>query len=132
MWKILALTGVALLDGLLLLSFWRQFRRHGTLGISFLRRGNYGQNIQDAATILLLVLLPWQAISVARSSSKYLIPAQEPLVELSRALGVVLLFGGIFLCSVSQLNLGSSWRIGVEDGVKSGLITTGLYRFSRN
>jgi protein-S-isoprenylcysteine O-methyltransferase Ste14 len=133
MWKILVLSGTTLLDGLLLLSFWRQFRRHGDLGIAFFRPGKYAQNIQDAATVLLLVLLPWQAMSAAgRSYSKYLAPTDDLLVELSRILGLVLLFGGVLLCSISQRNLGSSWRIGVTESAKPGLITSGLYRYSRN
>ncbi len=129
MWRILILAGVALLDGMLLLSFWRQFRRHGTLGISVFRRGNLGQNIQDGATFLLFIALTWQAV---RPSSKFLFPIPEPVLELTRALGAAMLFGGIFLCFVSQRQLGVSWRIGVEEGAKPGLITSRIYRVSRN
>ena len=132
MWKISILVGVALFDGLLALSFWRQYRRHGSLGISFVRAGNFAQNIQDAATILLFVLLTWQAVKAARPSSSFLIEMQKPMVELIRALGVVLLFGGIALCAVCQRNLGASWRIGVEEAAKPELVTSGFYRFSRN
>jgi protein-S-isoprenylcysteine O-methyltransferase Ste14 len=131
MWKISILSGVVLFDGLLALSFLRQYRRHGSLGI-FVRAGNYAQNIQDAATILLLVLLTWQAVRAARPSSSLLIETQKPMVELIRALGVVVLFGGIALCAVCQRNLGASWRIGVEEAVKPKLVTSGFYRFSRN
>lgn len=132
MWKISILVGVALFDGLLALSFWRQYRRHGSLGISFVRAGNFAQNIQDAATILLFVLMTWQAVRAVRPSSSFLIETQKPMVELIRALGVVLLFGGIALCAVCQRNLGASWRIGVEEAAKPELVTSGLYRFSRN
>jgi protein-S-isoprenylcysteine O-methyltransferase Ste14 len=133
MWMLLLLGGIVLFDGLLLLSFWRQFRRHGDWGIAFFRRKNYSQNIQDAGTVLLMVLLPCQAISVAvRSPSKYQLPTEDPLIELSRVLGAVLLFGGVLLCFVSQRNMGSTWRIGVVERAKLGLTTTGLYVYSRN
>jgi len=133
MWRFLVLAGVALLDGMLLLSFWRQFRRHGTLGLSFFRIGNRAQNIQDAATVLGFVLLTWQAVIATRPSSKFsvLFRTQE-LLELSRATGAVLLFGGVALCFVAQLHLGASWRIGVKEDAKSSLVTSGFYRFSRN
>jgi len=133
MWTILVLGGTALLDGLLILSFWRQFRRHGDLGIAFFRPGKYAQNIQDAATVLLLVLLPWQAMWVAgRSYSKHLAPTADLLIESTRILGAALLLGGVLLSSISQRNLGSSWRIGVTESAKPGLITSGIYHYSRN
>lgn len=134
MWRIVILAGVALLDGMLLSSFWRQFRRHGTLGLSIFRVGNIPQAVQDAVTILGFVLLTWQAITLTRSSEKFssLIRVQEPLLELSRTIGASLLLVGVALCFAGQLDLGPSWRIGVEGGAKSGLVTSGLYRFSRN
>lgn len=46
--------------------------------------------------------------------------------------GAVLLFGGIVLLVIAQLDLGASWRIGIEEGASPGLVTSGLYRFCRN
>ena len=36
------------------------------------------------------------------------------------------------LLVMAQLNLGASWRIGIEEGASPGLVTNGLYRFCRN
>lgn len=33
---------------------------------------------------------------------------------------------------VAQLNLGASWRIGIEESSNPGLVTSGFYRFCRN
>ncbi len=33
---------------------------------------------------------------------------------------------------MAQLNLGASWRIGIEESTSPGLVTSGLYRFCRN
>jgi protein-S-isoprenylcysteine O-methyltransferase Ste14 len=44
----------------------------------------------------------------------------------------VLLFGGIVLLVIAQLNLGASWRIGIEEGSSPGLVMSGFYRFCRN
>lgn len=46
--------------------------------------------------------------------------------------GALLLFGGIALLIAAQLDLGASWRIGIEEGASPGLVTGGLYRFCRN
>lgn len=53
-------------------------------------------------------------------------------VSIRNGAGTVLLFGGIALLVAAQLNLGASWRIGIEEGARPGLITNGLYRFCRN
>jgi len=36
------------------------------------------------------------------------------------------------LMVTAQLGLGASWRIGIEEGARPGLVTDGLYRYSRN
>jgi len=33
---------------------------------------------------------------------------------------------------VAQLNLGASWRIGIDEDSRPGLVTSGLYHFCRN
>jgi len=134
MWRVVLLTGVALLDGWLLLSFERHRRRHGTFGLSFFRKDNLAQNIQDAATLLGIALLSWQGVMAARPSADLpiLIGTHEQLLECSRTIGAILLFGGVAFCLAAQADLGASWRIGVEDGDRSALVTSGLYRFSRN
>lgn len=103
------LTGVALLDGMLLLSFWRQFRRYGTFGLPFFRKDDLTQSIQDAATLVAFVLLSWQAVMAARPSAKLaiLIRTHEQLLEWSRIIGAALLFGGVALCLAAQYDLGA-------------------------
>src|SRR5207249_3253215 len=39
---------------------------------------------------------------------------------------------GAVLLVVAQLELGASWRIGIEQGARPGLVTSGVYRFCRN
>jgi protein-S-isoprenylcysteine O-methyltransferase Ste14 len=48
------------------------------------------------------------------------------------ALGAVALFGGTALMVAAQLDLGASWRVGIDERARPGLVTTGLYAFSRN
>ncbi len=46
--------------------------------------------------------------------------------------GAVLLFGGLLLQAAAMLHLGASWRIGIDESARPGLVTGGLYRFTRN
>jgi len=83
---------------------------------------------------VLLLFLVGQAVtaaawpkSLARLDSTY-----HPAAAIWQATGTVLLFGGIALLVIAQLNLGASWRIGIEEGSSPGLVTSGFYRVCRN
>ena len=39
---------------------------------------------------------------------------------------------GLSLCLYAQVKMGSSWRVGIDEKVKTDLITTGLYKYIRN
>jgi protein-S-isoprenylcysteine O-methyltransferase Ste14 len=49
-----------------------------------------------------------------------------------QAAGVVVAVAGLPLIVVAQATMGASWRIGVDPGEKTDLVTGGLFRFSRN
>jgi protein-S-isoprenylcysteine O-methyltransferase Ste14 len=46
--------------------------------------------------------------------------------------GLAMAVAGLVLTVVAQLDLGSSWRIGVDESERTDLITGGLYRWMRN
>jgi len=46
--------------------------------------------------------------------------------------GLLLAVVGLLLTVAAQLDLGSSWRIGVDESEQTDLITDGLYRWVRN
>lgn len=46
--------------------------------------------------------------------------------------GLILALLGWVLCLVSQAEMGESWRIGVEPGERTELVTEGLFAYSRN
>jgi protein-S-isoprenylcysteine O-methyltransferase Ste14 len=52
--------------------------------------------------------------------------------DAQRLLGVVLGLGGTLLMLHAQLQMGASWRIGIDASSRAPLVTTGWYRFSRN
>jgi protein-S-isoprenylcysteine O-methyltransferase Ste14 len=132
--RILPLVGVLIL--LAMACVWRpwlQRRRHGTWGIVVFK-GNTAQNVRDAMLVVLPLLLIGQAVVAAWWPQ--LLPLSEADARASSgvriALGALLLFGGLLLQAAAMLNLGASWRIGIEEGARPGLVTGGLYRYSRN
>lgn len=111
---------------------WLQSRRHGSSGVLLFRGGRWQQNLRDALGVVLLVCLVGQAIAAAAWPGS-LAPLEEISPEpATKVTGAVLLFGGIVFLVIAQLDLGASWRIGIEEGTSPGLVTSGLYRFCRN
>ncbi len=49
-----------------------------------------------------------------------------------RAIGLALGFGSALLMFVAQLQMGVSWRIGIDPDARTPLVTHGWYRWSRN
>ena len=113
---------------------WLQSRRYGSSGILFLRSGQWRQKLRDALKVVLAVCLVGQA-SAAAGWPESLSPARviyPPEAGIWQVTGALFLFGGLVLLIIAQLHLGASWRIGIDEGTKSGLVTSGFYRFCRN
>lgn len=132
--KYLPLAGTLILVAIVFV--WRpllQRRRHGTWGV-VLFKGGLAQNVRDAMLFVLLVLLVGQAVvAAAWPESLALSEADRRAAPgIRTALGAVLLFGGLLLQAAAMLDLGASWRIGIEEGARPGLATGGLYRHTRN
>jgi protein-S-isoprenylcysteine O-methyltransferase Ste14 len=88
--------------------------------------------VRDALMVVLASLLLGQAIAAA-----FWPEALDPWIAAHssaalRAAGAALMLGGIALLVAAQLDLGASWRIGIEEDAGPGLVTGGLYRFCRN
>lgn len=113
---------------------WLQHRRHGNWGIVLFQSESRAQNARDGMALVLFVLLIGQAVVAARWPEALPLSQADrrSAPELRHAMGAVLLFGGLLLLVAAQLNLGASWRIGIEEGARLGLVTGGLYRFCRN
>ena len=134
-WRLLPLTGVTLL--IAIAGVWRpwlQHRRYGTWGIVLFRSGSWGQFVRDCLVVVLFALLLWQAIAATGWAPTVAARPGGPelLTALGRPFGATLLFAGLVLLVAAQLNLGASWRIGIDQSATPGLVTGGLYRFCRN
>jgi protein-S-isoprenylcysteine O-methyltransferase Ste14 len=135
LWRYLPLIGVIVF---IVITFvwrpWLQARRHGTSGILLFRSPQASQIARDVVAVLWFVLLLGQAGATAVFpdwlARRALVTG--PAIEIMQAAGAVLLFAGLALVVTAQLHLGAAWRIGIDDDARPGLVTTGLYRFSRN
>jgi protein-S-isoprenylcysteine O-methyltransferase Ste14 len=112
---------------------WLQRRRYGTSGVVLFRQRGLWARTRDVLVLLLPLLLVAftvaQALWPGRVALGRLAVLQHPLLA---GLGLTLVAAGIVLMATAQLQMGRSWRIGIDEGASPGLITSGLYRFCRN
>jgi protein-S-isoprenylcysteine O-methyltransferase Ste14 len=127
------LIGVVLFVGLgVCWRSWLQRRRYGSSGIVLFRSRDLAQNVREAGILVLVPLLVAEAIACAVAPGfleRFRIAPSTPVMQ---GLGAIVLFAGVALMIVAQLELGASWRIGIEENARPGLVARGLYRFCRN
>ena len=113
---------------------WLQLRRYGSSGIVIFRSGRPGQHLREALFLVLAVALFAEAALAAVAPRRLpdLVPLAPAAAATLRVAGTVLVLGATALMLVAQLDLGASWRVGIEEGARPGLVTGGLYRYSRN
>ncbi len=111
-----------------------QYARHGSSGFRLFRAGGPAQKLRDALFVLMLAGYLAQALIGLRRPRwvRPLVPEDSAVFELLQVAGATLIFVGIALFTVAQLNLGASWRIGIDETSKPGMVTSGLYRISRH
>ena len=97
----------------------------------FFRSRRWPERLRDALGVVLVLFLVGQAIRAAvwPQSLARLGLTDDAAAEIWQAIGTVLLFGGIILLVIAQLNLGASWRIGIEEGSRPELVTEEAYLF---
>ena len=93
----------------------------------FLHRGGGRADRLRALGFWLVLLVAW--MQSARAALSLIEIAPSPGL---RALGIALALTGALLMFAAQLQLGDSWRVGIEPGARPGLVERGMYRWSRN
>jgi len=113
---------------------WVQLRRYGSSGIVLFRSGRLGQHLREALFVVLAVALFAEAALAAVAPRRLpgLVPLAPATAAVLRATGTVMVLGATALMLAAQLDLGASWRVGIDEGARPGLVTGGLYRYSRN
>ena len=134
-WRFVPLIGLSLFYGAgFAWRTWLHVRRYGGTGIVLFRSGRRTQDLREALFLLVALVLFAEAVlaAVAPSGLRLLRPFPDDVAAPLRPLGALVLAGGTGLMVSAQLDLGASWRIGIDEGARPGLVTRGLYRFSRN
>lgn len=52
--------------------------------------------------------------------------------QLMKITGFIAGIFGLLLCRIAQITIGKSWRVGIDENAKPGLITNGIYKYIRN
>lgn len=113
---------------------WLHHHRFGHSGLMLFRSSQWMQHVREAGLVVLSVALFVQA-TVYALRPELLAPLSlftPPTSGLGLILGALLLASGGALMVVAQLDLGASWRVGFDEAARPGLVTTGVYRFTRN
>jgi protein-S-isoprenylcysteine O-methyltransferase Ste14 len=107
---------------------WVQYRRTGDAGFRGFSRN--ATPLERAAGVLF----------VAGAAACLLAPLADvlgwlpanPATPVARRLGLALMVGGFAVTVAAQLQMGDSWRIGVDPGERTGLVDGGLFARVRN
>jgi protein-S-isoprenylcysteine O-methyltransferase Ste14 len=118
----------------------------GVLGRALLQRARFGtwgivrSGLNEPAQVaraggfglvfILLGIQGFRAVHLPGLSGEASLSLQAALM-LAIA-GAVTLIGGLVLFVTAQWQMGASWRIGIDDNAKPGLVVSGLFRLSRN
>jgi protein-S-isoprenylcysteine O-methyltransferase Ste14 len=108
---------------------WRarwQRRRFGVQGVHFLGAGSVADRWRARAGAAVFLFLAALAALAALGRLEVSDSAA------ARAAGLALSLAGSALMLVAQLQLGASWRIGIDPEARPGLVTHGLYAWVRN
>lgn len=111
---------------------WLQYRRFGHVGIILFRATNWSQRIRDMLFVLLSTLAVLQTLAFAISPQSLSVAFIATLPAWLVGAGAVLLLTGLVLMVAAQLGMGASWRVGIDEDAKPGLVTSGLYQLCRN
>jgi protein-S-isoprenylcysteine O-methyltransferase Ste14 len=84
------------------------------------------------ATLVLSPLVLLIGVVLAMADAGAALTWSPPAPGWMAAAGTALAVAGTALCFASQVEMGDSWRIGVDESERTSLVTGGLYRWVRN
>ena len=115
---------------------FRAFLLYRTTGINPLK--GFGKKSKKGFTEkliqfgLLLMLIIGINYCFLPSNYSYLLPFRFLEIETLNTAGFIIALIGLLVAFIAQIQMRDSWRIGIHDLNKSELITTGLFKYSRN
>ncbi len=109
---------------------WRQFRRTGSTGFKGVS-GSVGSVEWLAGAGFLLAILIAVAAPVLQWA-QLLAPVPALVAPWLQAIGIALAIAGSCGTVYAQIDMGDSWRIGVDPGERTPLVRTGVFGRVRN
>ncbi|MGH1540929.1 MAG: methyltransferase family protein [Arenicella sp.] len=106
-----------------------QYRNTGDFGIRLVSR-----NANIITKLSSLMLMTGFLGSLALTIIDFMNPLSGMIGKAPWQLWIGVFLGvvGIVITAIAQLQMGKDWRIGVDEAEQTGLVTRGLYRYSRN
>jgi len=88
------------------------------------------KNISRLLTISVIILIILHGLDISDIPGFYRINwLDRPLFDFA---GLGLGIAGLLMCLVAQREMGNSWRVGIDQELKTNLVTSGIYRYLRN
>jgi protein-S-isoprenylcysteine O-methyltransferase Ste14 len=109
---------------------WVQYRRTGDVGFRGFSRGVSG--LERAVGTLFAVALVACLAAIVAALRGGLAPLAALDGDAAQALGLVLALAGIAVTVVARMQMGDSWRIGVDERERTTLVRRGLFDRVRN
>lgn len=79
-------------------------------------------------TIGIVAIIITHALPINSKVTEELIKVSSTHKLFGFALGII----GLTICRIAQITMGKSWRVGIEEDAKPGLITNGIFKYIRN
>ncbi|MGH7787663.1 MAG: methyltransferase family protein [Candidatus Binatia bacterium] len=111
---------------------WYQVRRFGSSGIVLFQSGRWAQHLREAALLVMVLAIGGQAVAAAVASPTLAASLLWPVGAAGQVCAIALVLAGTGVMVLAQLQMGASWRVGIDEGARPGLVRSGLYRLSRN
>lgn len=110
------------------------YRNTGINPIKNLEKKGIAGFVEKGITIcfILVSVIAFNYVFLEYNYQFYLIPITYLEIQWIWITGIVLAFVGLIIGFVAQLQMGNSWRLGLNRKEKTDLITKGLYQYSRN
>lgn len=111
---------------------WRSWRHYLLTGVNpiVLPSGDDAYSYVARGFKLVLVSIPVYLSVAAVAGSLGDLPHYQSTV--AKNIGWILLLGSLWLTAIAQLQMGASWRIGIDKQRATALVQTGLFAYSRN
>jgi protein-S-isoprenylcysteine O-methyltransferase Ste14 len=127
--KLLPIAVLAYLFAALVWPTWRTWRCSGVFPVVFHREAEIAQRVVGVLMALLLSALAAWSVACAVMEPERL--GIWSLAVAWQIAGWLLFLGGLAVTLVAQVQMGASWRIGIDDRT-TDLVTAGLFACSRN